>query len=488
MVEAFSQIRAVFRRPVDLSALFASAVTALAAAVLLGAGGYAILNLRSFKYLGGLIFAGLAGVFFMALPRKRSFLLYCLGLSLPFFVQIILIQRGVSGLFTVTGTFIITLALALVVIATGGLRPGGILFESSISLPAVLFLCAALVSSVTTTDKTITLFAIAQELEMFFIFLVLINAIRDLSHLVAFLRGFYLGFAVECVIYILQNILGFSFDIVGNTRLVGSTDVEGGVIRSQRGTFAADVSTPALYFSIMALSLIGIYLCRRRLPLRLSAPLGASMGLACLILTAKRAPMGSFALGMIVISLLLSRHAPGANRKLIRVLAALVIPALILLPVLVIRAKADHVAAYEERMNLTRVAWNMYASHPIVGVGFGTYETLLRDYLPEDWSGWLFTVHNRYLRILAESGIVGFAALVVLYAGILRSAYRGIGRVDTDHRPLQISLLAALIAVCWEQYWDIFQSKPQGYMLWFLAALAVVLPRVLPRAGSLESS
>src|SRR5262249_28064082 len=155
---------------------------------------------------------------------------------------------------------------------------------------------------------------------------------------------------------------------------------------------------------------------------------------------------------------------PGAGRRLLPILATLAVPTLMLFPVLLLRAQADHEAAYEERMNLTRVAWNMFKAHPVLGIGFGTYPDHLHEYLPEDWTWWLTNVHDRYLRIPAESGIIGFSRLFLLFGVILKKAYLGIRQTAMEYRPLQISLVAALVAIYWEQYWDVFASRQQAYL------------------------
>ena len=198
--------------------------------------------------------------------------------------------------------------------------------------------------------------------------------------------------------------------------------------------------------------------------------------------------MAGFAIAVLVIIVLLSCHAPGALRKLLPVLGCLALAFLLCLPVFLLRASEDHGAAYEERANLTRVAWNMYHAHPVAGVGFGTYDSVKRLYLPPDWSGWLYTVHTRYLLILSETGAVGFATLIAVYLAVLVVAYRGIWQIAPEFRPLQVCLVAGLVAVYWEQVWDIFNSRQQGYLYWFMVALAVALPRALAPAPEGEKA
>jgi O-antigen ligase len=462
-------------------------MTAAVALTLLVVGTEAALNLRSLKYLGAAIVVSAAGALFLALPKKFNFFLYAAGFTVPYFVEVILIQRD-RAVFSVTGTSLVMAVLAIVGLATGTLGKSRTILVPAISAPVLIFVGACLLSLVNTTDRTVSLIALLQEVEMLLIFLVLANAIQDEAHAIIFLRGLYLGFAIQCLIYVVQNILGFSFDVLGNTKLTGATDLETGQIGSQRGTFANAPATAALYFSIMTLSLTGLYLSRKKLSIRLAPLFGMMIGLGCLVLSAKRAPMLGFALALVVMIILLPRHAPGAIRRLVPVLGSLSLAFLICLPVFILRAEANHEAAFEERMNLTRVAWNMYHAHPVVGVGFGTYDSVKRSYLPPDWSGWLYTVHTRYLQILAETGTLGLTALILVYLVVLRAAYAGISRISPEFRPLQVSLVAGLVAIYWEQAWDIYNSRQQGYLYWFLAAMAVALPRALPATEAREGA
>jgi len=343
----------------------------------------------------------------------------------------------------------------------------------------LLFLGTCVLSFMATTDITLSLITLMQEIELLVLFLVLVNAITDRPRLLLFLKGLFLGFVIECGFYYVQNIVGYSFDILGNKKWGGSTDLETGELESQRGTWANAPATAALYFSLMTLILTGLYLSRRKMDVKVKPLFGMMLGLSCLILSTKRAAMSGFGLAILVTLFLLPRFAPGAIRKLAIMLGSLAIPFLACLPIFIARWEANHQSAYEERANLTKVAWNMYHAHPIIGVGFGTYDSVKRLYLPPDWKGWLYTVHTRYLLILSETGAIGFAAMILLYLSVLREAYAGITRIAPEYRPVQITLVGGIVAMYWEQLWDIFNSKQQGYLYWLIVALAVILPRVL---------
>lgn len=78
-----------------------------------------------------------------------------------------------------------------------------------------------------------------------------------------------------------------------------------------------------------------------------------------------------------------------------------------------------------ERVNRWYAGWKMFRTHPLTGVGFGTYLTHYRDYrrvpLGTDQSAITMGVHSEYLKVLAETGLLGAASagLVLLCVALL---------------------------------------------------------------------
>lgn len=81
--------------------------------------------------------------------------------------------------------------------------------------------------------------------------------------------------------------------------------------------------------------------------------------------------------------------------------------------------------APQSRLILWGVAWRMFRDHPLTGVGLGHYSTLFDRYSPpyEGEAHW-GTAHNIYLHQLAERGMVGFAALMLLFGVLLTRSWR----------------------------------------------------------------
>ena len=67
------------------------------------------------------------------------------------------------------------------------------------------------------------------------------------------------------------------------------------------------------------------------------------------------------------------------------------------------------------RLETWRATWNLFVDHPVLGVGFRAHEAMLKINS---------SAHNGYLALLAEIGVIGFAAVAFLTFSGLRNIWR----------------------------------------------------------------
>jgi O-antigen ligase len=147
------------------------------------------------------------------------------------------------------------------------------------------------------------------------------------------------------------------------------------------------------------------------------------------------------------------------------------------------------------RTDLWKVAWTIFMRHPWNGIGLNNFETVEPHYALK--SGTLtrvelvaevpHLVHNLYLQLLTETGIIGFSLFVVVMIASLRTSWLAARRFDASGHPgygdLARAVLMAAIAMLSAQF---FISDGSDWRLWILLGLGPVLLSIARRAPPLD--
>ena len=99
--------------------------------------------------------------------------------------------------------------------------------------------------------------------------------------------------------------------------------------------------------------------------------------------------------------------------------------------------------AVMERMAHWQAALGMWRDHLWLGVGLGCYEAAYVDYRLLPWPNALGHAHNVYLTLLAETGLLGLAAYLLLFAALFFRLLRALPRLGGWRRGLAVGLLGA---------------------------------------------
>ncbi|NJP06011.1 MAG: hypothetical protein HC837_10490 [Chloroflexaceae bacterium] len=151
------------------------------------------------------------------------------------------------------------------------------------------------------------------------------------------------------------------------------------------------------------------------------------------------------------------------------------------------------------RFQLNDVAMNMVHANPFLGVGINTFTVVMRDYDPNGvWFHFFEPVHNAFLLIAAETGLIGISVFMLL---LFTAMWEGFQAARIDDRFLSafaIGLVAALVSIAYSNIGDV-HLKTEGIFVFFwmfiglivairrmqLAELAARFPVVVP-AGRLK--
>lgn len=102
--------------------------------------------------------------------------------------------------------------------------------------------------------------------------------------------------------------------------------------------------------------------------------------------------------------------------------------------------------AIVERLAHWQAAVNMARANPVFGVGLNNYEYAYDDYRLINWKYALGHAHMIYLNVLAETGLIGLAAYLFLWGGVLVITIRLINR-QADRSGLERALAVGLMGV-----------------------------------------
>lgn len=128
------------------------------------------------------------------------------------------------------------------------------------------------------------------------------------------------------------------------------------------------------------------------------------------------------------------------------------------------------------RFLLWQTAWNYFVGSPVIGVGWGNFTALYGLDLTSFNPGEL-AVHNIYLQLLSETGLVGFVSFFYLVIQSWRQARNQLrGSLEFLDSALAFGVLGALLSILVHGFVDfLFHVDAQfGTLCWALMALLVV--------------
>jgi putative inorganic carbon (HCO3(-)) transporter len=207
------------------------------------------------------------------------------------------------------------------------------------------------------------------------------------------------------------------------------------------------------------------------------------------VLTGSRGGWLAFAVSLIVTGLAAANRGLLPPRVVLGGLALTGLVAILLGDIVVARLTGDDGGAAASRVPLMQIAWEMIQDNTYFGVGVNNFSVVLPDFVGPRFTGvWLAIVHNQYLLIWAEAGVVALLAFLAFLATTIRRAWEAARTCDPQLAPLAVGCVAALLGALPNLFVERFVNRPQIGLLWLLAALVVVLHVEAHRAEGRSAS
>jgi putative inorganic carbon (HCO3(-)) transporter len=158
------------------------------------------------------------------------------------------------------------------------------------------------------------------------------------------------------------------------------------------------------------------------------------------------------------------------------------------LPLLAERIFGDDNGSAQSRISLMQISTLIIADHPF-GVGANNWAVAGQHYADRTnfREEWFYTVHNKYLLVLTEVGIIGFLAFGAFILTTIRSGWRILGRSDRLLTPIALGLTAGICGQQIHMMGEIFNSRSQVQLLLLAAALIFAIENITaPKSSSME--
>lgn len=346
-----------------------------------------------------------------------------------------------------------------------------------ISFPAVLYLAFVVFSLIVARDPYLTLVEIALLVQMFLLYVYIVYHIRTRQDMVFVLGLLLLGLLVEGLILIGVYLTRQDLIMPPISTQVHPNYTAGEPYRP--GGTLGSPNTAGGYFSFLLAPAASVLLTRFHAAYKWLAALAFGLGCVALLLTLSRGGWLAFAFSISLFCLLAWRQ--GWLTPAIPVLLSLILALLLILfpDTIVTRLTADDNRAVYSRIPLMQLAFRIIEDNPLFGVGANNYAVAMPEYSKVGFGReWVYTVHNKYLLVWAETGIGGLLAFLLFLLAITRRGWQSCQLRDPLLSRLALGLTAALAGHMVHMAVDVFHDRTHIQLFWLIAGLITAMPSI----------
>jgi len=346
-------------------------------------------------------------------------------------------------------------------------------------LPSVTYLALVSFSLITATDAELAVFEIVLLFQAILLFIYIVHAIRTREELTFLITVLLAALVAESLIMIGLYLIGESFQVgIVEARIDPSGRVSGTI---------GSPNTAASFLIMLLAPSLGLFLARVNNWQKMLGIVAFSLGSIALLVTFSRGGLFGFLFSMLVFTIFAWR------RGLIRIKFPFLIAVIVFVSIFVLREQIfsrftnDLDAAYS-RIPLVNLALQMIQDNSILGVGANNFAVELPNYITPDFGfDWITTVHNKYLLVWSETGLIGLITFLWFLFSSLRRGYRLLLENDPLLSPLALGFTAATAGFMMHMLFDLFHSRPQTQILWIAAGILAAMNSIA-EAGSVRSS
>lgn len=358
-----------------------------------------------------------------------------------------------------------------------------------INLPLAIYLVISGLSLIVAQDVSLSLFEFFLLVQLFLVNLYVANFVRSRQDVLFVVKLLLIGCALASLAIINIKLVGMPPILWGlpwglPTRIQFDEYAASGYMRI--GGTIGSPNNAGGYLSFVLVLAASVLFTRLRGAIKWLAMTALGLGGLALIFTFSRGAWAALALSTAVMLCLFAGRLRRFSWK--APLAGVAILVLLGLPfqdLIAARLFGDDRGAAESRIPLMKLAFRIIEDNPVLGVGSNNFPVVMNRYITSEFrSGFLFTVHNKYLLVWAETGILGLLAYLAFLLGTLRTGWKNWKQSDGPLSTLGLAITAALAGHMLQMAVEVFNGRPLAQLIWTTAGLLTAMQHI----GSMPSS
>jgi O-antigen ligase len=337
------------------------------------------------------------------------------------------------------------------------------------ALPLLAYVGVETASVAVASNKALAVDEVALLAQTLLLFVYVVSTVRTRSDITLLAVALVSSLLLESLLIIGVRVTGRQISFAGlashQTAKTSATDLRlGGTIGSPNSAaaFLAMLLPLAAAMLVAPVSRAVRRLCIVTLPI----------GIMALILTEARAGWVALTVSILVLGFVAIRRGLLPIRLAIAIILVIALAAAPFWGTIVHRASGNDNGSAASRLSMATLAMHMIRDHPFLGVGANNYAVNIPNYAGPQFDGtFIYTVHDKYLLVWSEAGIVALIAFAWFMCSTVARGWRAARSADPMIGPLALGLTAAIVGQLPEMAVDPFQARPDVQLLWLVAGL-----------------
>jgi O-antigen ligase len=371
-------------------------------------------------------------------------------------------------------------------------KKGEVSYFPRISIPLFVLAIITLMNTIVSPDPYLSLFEAIETLKSLFLFLYVANHFRSKKGIAYVLIFLLVGLFLQSMISFAQRWMGMplGLHLFGEHKELGEFALDFYMRTSRVGGTIGHANGLAKYIEqLIPLSVVLLF-TTIRLRYKLASVITFVCAFIVLLLTLSRAGWVCFLGSMILIIFLVFRAKFIRMQTVVAILLVSLLFGAVMFgfsDLITSRLFGGDYGSAESRIPASKIAWSIIKENALLGVGVRKYDTVVHLYNPLVRDMHVKLVHNAYLQLAAERGILALVVMLFLQFSSFSLGLRNLKKNETFLVAVNIGFLAS-VAALWAHWIVDIGGLGRASLTWVIIGLIAATSQVATSRESFQSN